>query len=147
MRTTTFSIAACLCAAGCDSPVANLFGNPVFGAGPSAVEVARDRSGDPLADQIVSLEAAPTPAGVLVTAVALPASQGFWDPRLVPVPSDDPSVYLLEFRLLPPLAAAGPGTPSSREVLAGRMLTRRDLGGVRVIAVRGARNVQSVRRQ
>ena len=146
MRAVTMALAATFALAGCNSNVVNLFGNSVLGGAPSAVEVARARTDRPVAQQIVSVEAAETFGGAIVTAVALPPTQGHWDARLVRVPSDDPSVYLMEFRLLPPLTAASPGRAPSREVLAGTMLTADELGGVRTIAVAGATNTRSARR-
>ena len=120
-----------------------LFGRSVS----DPVPAARASEGVPVADTIVALQAAPTPGGVIVSAVARPPTQGHWDARLVPLPNGDPSVYLMEFRLLPPLGPAPAGTAPSREVLGGTFLTRQDLAGVRTIAVQGTRNRQSVRRQ
>jgi hypothetical protein len=142
-----FSLLSCLAFAACDSGVANLFGNSVLGSGPSAVEVARASAETPLADQILSLDAAPTPDGLIVSAVTLPPTQGFWDARLVRVPTDDPSLYLMEFRLLPPIGAGAAGPQPSREVLSGTVLTNRELAGIRTIAVRGARDSRSVPRR
>jgi hypothetical protein len=105
------------------------------------------RPGEPVVDQVVSLRADPAPGGAIVSAVGLPPTQGFWNADLVRLPSQDPSVALLEFRLLPPPVRAPVGTQPSREVLAGAFLSREDLAGIRTIAVQGARNSRSVSRR
>ena len=101
---------------------------------------------EPLVDQVVSMEVAPTPDGAIVSAVGLPPTQGYWDAELVAVPSPDPATLLLEFRLLPPLEPRPVGTRPSREVLAGAFVRGRDLAGIRTIRVRAARNAAAAGR-
>ena len=145
MRATATILVAGLALAGCSS--GGGVGGILFGNDRSdPVSVAR-ASDVPVADEIVSLDAAPTPGGVIVSAVALPPTQGYWDARLVPLAADDPSVYLMEFRLLPPLLPLPSGTQPSREVLGGTFLTTGDLAGIRSIAVQGVRNRRTIRRQ
>ncbi|MFO6463548.1 hypothetical protein [uncultured Jannaschia sp.] len=110
------------------------------------IEVARATTSQPVVDQVLSLEAAQTPGGAIISTVGLPPTQGFWEAELVQVPADDPGVLLLEFRILPPVTRQPVGTQPSREVLAGRVFTTQDLAGVRTITVRGARNQRSIRR-
>ena len=99
----------------------------------------------PLVDQVVSLKAERAPGGAIVSAVGLPPTQGFWEAELAPV-SNEGGVYLLEFRLLPPVTPQRVGTQPSREVLAGTFLSDQTLAGVRTIAVQAARNRRSVSR-
>lgn len=101
----------------------------------------------PLAAAVVALEAAPTPGGVIVTATATNPTQGYWDAALVPVPSGDPGVLLLEFRMEPPPGRQPVGAPATREAVAGLFVSTQDLGAARAIAVRGATNQRIVRRQ
>lgn len=110
------------------------------------IEAVRTQAAAPIVDQVVSLEIAQTRSGVIVSSVGLPPTQGFWEADLVPVPSDDPSILLLDFRLLPPLGREPAGTQPSREVLAGLVLSTQDLAGIRTIAVQGARNRRLVSR-
>ncbi|MGB3555459.1 MAG: hypothetical protein WBA25_12560 [Jannaschia sp.] len=123
--------------------------NPLnwFGSSTSEeIAVARAVATQPVIDQVVSLDVAPTPGGAIVSTVGLPPTQGFWEAQLVRLPTEDASVFLLEFRILPPLERLPSGTQPSREVLAGAVLTNGDLAGIRTIAVQGARNRLSVRR-
>ena len=143
MRAIAFTAIAGLALTGCDADRSGLFSL----SRPDPIADARAEAETPVADQIVSLSAEPTPAGLIVGAVALPPTQGHWDARLVRVPTDDPSVFLMEFRLLPPFEPRPAGTQPSREVLGGRFLTRRELAGIRTVAVRGLRNQRSIRRQ
>ena len=125
--------------------------NPLnwFGGAEPAPVVARSDAAPavPLAAQVIALDAAPTPGGAIVSAIALPPTQGFWDAELVRLPSDDPSVYLMEFRLRPPLETRRAGTQPSREVLGGTFLTRQELAGIASISVQGASNRLVVRRR
>ncbi|WP_371153581.1 hypothetical protein [Jannaschia sp. 2305UL9-9] len=123
--------------------------NPVnwFGSSTSeAVAEARAETSQPVIDQVLSLEVAATPSGAIISTVGLPPTQGFWEAELVRMPTDDPSVALFDFRILPPINPRPAGTQPSREVLAGTILSTQDLAGIRTIAVQGARNRRSVRR-
>jgi hypothetical protein len=118
-----------------------------FGATETAPEArAAALVTQPLVDQVVSLDVAPTPSGAIVSAVGLPPTQGFWSAELVRVPTEQPATLALEFRILPPSATWPAGTQPSREVLAGTRLTEADLAGIRAITVRGARNAATMRR-
>ncbi|MCK0166519.1 hypothetical protein MWU52_03035 [Jannaschia sp. S6380] len=107
---------------------------------------ARTEDARPVVDQVVSLSVAPTTGGAIVSTVGLPPTQGYWEAELVRVPTDDPSVLLLDFNILPPLASEPVGTQPSREVLAGRVFSTQDLAGIRTIAVQGLQNRRSVSR-
>lgn len=108
------------------------------------VTVARQ---EPVAQQITELKAAPTPGGLIISAVALPATEGYWNAELVRASSTDAATYVLDFRLLPPIDRAPVGTPRTREVLAGVFLSSSDLQGITAIAVQGATNRRVIRRQ
>lgn len=110
------------------------------------IETVRAVAARPVVDQVVSLEVAPTPSGAIVSVVGLPPTQGYWEADLVPVPSADPGVLVLDFAILPPLAPRPAGTQPSREVLAGAVFTTQELAGIRTIVVQGARNRRSVSR-
>jgi hypothetical protein len=100
----------------------------------------------PLVAQVIALEVAPTPGGVIVSAMGLPPTQGFWDAELERVPSTDPATLVLRFRASPPPGRAPVGTVPSREILAGTRLTDADLAGIRTIAVEGQANRRLARR-
>ncbi len=141
--------ASLLALAGCG--IAQSTVNALNPFGPSReealIEDARAGPERPVVDQVLSLEAAPTPGGIIVSSVGLPPTQGFWEADLTRLPSEDPSVLLLDFRVLPPLTPRPVGTQPSREVLAGQFFTTQDLTGVRTIVVQGSRNRRSISRQ
>ncbi|GIT91949.1 hypothetical protein JANAI62_24060 [Jannaschia pagri] len=123
--------------------------NPLnwFGSSSSeAIAEAQAQPRLPIVDQVVSLDVAATPGGAIISTVGLPPTQGFWEADLVRLPSDDPTVMLFEFRILPPLTPRPAGPQPSREVLGGAVVTNQDLAGIRTIAVQGQRNRRSVRR-
>ncbi|WP_179379923.1 hypothetical protein [Jannaschia marina] len=111
------------------------------------IEAARTDPGRPVVQQVVSLKAEPTPGGVIVSAVGLPPTQGFWEAELARIPTEDAGVMLLQFNISPPLTPEPVGTQPSREVLAGAFFTTQELAGVRTIAVQGQTNRRSVSRQ
>ena len=115
------------------------------GAAPAPVDLPQAQEG-PLVDQVVSLFAEPTPGGVIVTAVGLPPTQGYWDAELTRVPGIS-GALVLNFEIASPPTPKAAGTQPSREVLAGRYISTQDLGGATTIIVQGARNQRSVRRQ
>ncbi|MEM9796982.1 MAG: hypothetical protein AAF919_10845 [Pseudomonadota bacterium] len=142
------AVTALLALAGCGVERSRI--NPLnwFGRDSSeTIEVARATVSEPVVEQVVSLTVDPTFGGAIVSAVGLPPTQGFWEAELVPVPSDDPAVLLLEFRILPPEEPRRVGTQPSREVLAGTAFSRQDLAGIRTVTVRGLQNQRSVSRQ
>lgn len=111
------------------------------------IETVRAEAARPVVQSVVSLSADPTTGGAIVTAVGLPPTQGFWEAELIRIPTDDPSVLLLDFNILPPLTQQPVGTQPSREVLAGAFFTTQDLAGIRTIAVQGQTNRRSVSRR
>ena len=100
----------------------------------------------PVVEQVVSASLAPTRGGVIVNATGLPETQGFWEAELVRQPSEDPSVLVLEFQVLPPPVETRVGTQPSREVLTGRRFSAQDLAGIRTIVVAGRLNQRVLRR-
>ncbi|UWQ20436.1 hypothetical protein [Jannaschia sp. W003] len=115
--------------------------------GDRSVPIAAGAPRANLAAEIVGLDAAPTPGGLIVSAIALPPTQGYYDARLVRLPSPDASTYLMEFQLSGPPGPRPAGTPASREVLGGTFLTPGDLQGITQIAVQGTANRRVIRRQ
>lgn len=99
-----------------------------------------------LVDQISALAVDQAPGGVIIRAVGLPQTQGFWDAELVRIPATDPSLALFEFRVLPPVSPQRQGTEQSREILAGASLSTAELTRIRTISVRGFRNQRTVSR-
>lgn len=102
--------------------------------------------GRQLVGQITELAVDPSPNGAIIRAVGLPPTQAFWDAELVRVGSDDPSVVIYEFRVLPPPERRAQSTQQSREIIAGAALSNRQLDTVRAIVVRGQQNERIVRR-
>lgn len=103
---------------------------------------------EPLAPQVLSLRVDRMPGGAIVTAVALPPTQGFWDAELVALNDGRPErgVLSYEFRLKPPATPQRVSTQVSREVVVATSLTDQQLAGVGTIEVIGATNRRSVRR-
>ncbi|RMH48549.1 MAG: hypothetical protein D6688_01815 [Alphaproteobacteria bacterium] len=112
----------------------------------------------PMVERLTRLGLDRRPGGVIVSAVGLTATQGYWDAELVPSPSQvvvDPVLgrrivprsgeIVFEFRAAPPPAPARVGTAPSREIAVGLYLGRKSLDGVRRITVVTAGNRRSVR--
>lgn len=110
------------------------------------IEQARVEPTRPIVQEVVSLTVDRTPGGAIISAVGRPPTQGFWEAELTRVASDDPSVLLLDFNILPPLTNEPVGTAPSREVLVGVVFTTQDLAGVRTIVVQSQTNRRSVNR-
>lgn len=124
--------------------------NPLnwFGSDTSVPAAApRPIDARPVVGQVVSLEIAQSRSGAIISAVGLPPTQGYWEAELVPVPSADPSVLALDFRILPPPEPRRVGTQPSREVLAGLVLSTQELAPYRTIVVQGALNSRSITRR
>ena len=147
MRATILICLAAATLSGCGLGSSRL--NPFnwFDGGSQPVTRTVAAPAEPLAQQVTRLEVAPTPGGVIVTATALPPTQGFFDAELVRRPAPQAGTVLLEFRLRPPPTPRPVGTAASREVVAGTFLTTQELGGAGTIAVQGATNRRTVRRR
>jgi len=107
----------------------------------------------PSVDQIAALTIDRVPGGALVTAVGVPATQGWFEAALVPVtrdaeglPQAEGGEIVLRFVAVPPLQPQPAGTARSREITAGLFLSDRRLEGVRTITVRGQSNQRASRR-
>lgn len=86
------------------------------------------------------------PGGVVITAVGVPAAQGYWDAELVPLTEDPVNGELaFEFRVAPPALPTPPGTERSREVVVARFLSDIQLQGVSRVVVTAESNSRSVR--
>jgi hypothetical protein len=102
----------------------------------------------PLVPEVARVEVDPTPGGIILRAVGLPPTEGFWDGELIvenanPTPVD--GVLSFQFRIQQPPFTSTPGTPRSREVFVGRFITWQELDGVTSLRVVGERNERSVR--
>jgi hypothetical protein len=102
--------------------------------------------GRQLVAEISELAVDPTPNGAIIRAVGLPPTQAFWDADLVRIETNDPSVVIYEFRVLPPVEPRAQSTQQSREIIAAAALSNRQLDGVRTIVVRGRSNERVVSR-
>ena len=98
-----------------------------------------------LVTEVTRLNVDPHPGGAIVRAIGLPPRQGFWDAELVEVERADGRL-VFEFRVFPPPTATRQSTTRSREILAGRALSRQDLAGIRTITVQAQSNRRSVSR-
>lgn len=107
---------------------------------------AATREYRPLVDQITDLTVERTPTGVIITATALPPTQGWFNAELVRVQQDSTDEAVFEFRVEPPLGTKPVGPARSREITAGAFLSDQDVAGLGTIRVIGARNTQSARR-
>jgi hypothetical protein len=99
---------------------------------------------------VTALRIEQAPAGVLVTAVGLPQTQGYFEVSLDPVTPEDgarPDTLIYELRAVPPAPAIRTSTPQSRELQVGTYISDAELRGVRTIEVRGLRNKRTVRRR
>ena len=108
------------------------------------IEVENERR--PLVPQITSLVIERTPGGAIVRATALPPSQGWFAPELVPAASDRGDVLSYAFRAVPPETPTRTSTVQSRELSAAVFLSEITLSQVRVIQVTGSQNSRIARR-
>ncbi len=123
----------------------NWFGHGARVGTPTATFTAPvDRRG--LVDQVLTLKVEPYPGGAIVRATGLPATQGFWDAALVPLPDDGKGHIVFEFRILPPKTRAPSGTQPSREVTVAANLTDFALQDISAIEVRSATNAMTAHR-
>ncbi|KEP70623.1 hypothetical protein FGG78_16925 [Thioclava sp. BHET1] len=105
------------------------------------------------AQVVSSLTVEKIPSGAIITAMALPPTQGFWDTDLVPLNGgkpDDAGTLTYRFMLHPPSAdsadARRVSTPQSRAVSAAAFVNNYNLQNVRTIVVQGATTSRSARR-
>jgi hypothetical protein len=101
-----------------------------------------------LVTQVVKLKVDRLPGGAIVHAIGLPTTQGHWEAELVPLNGEfpDKGVLSYEFRLIPPLAPAVPGTKISREVVVAHFISDQTLVGVRRIQIIAQENRRTVKR-
>jgi len=155
-NTAAVAMAACLVLAGCGGSF-NPFG--LFGGGQAAEATVRvaevpEAQADPrpLVAEVARLSVDRVPGGVLVTAVGLPPTQGWFAADLAPErvgiddrPLAEGGTLALRFVAAPPPAPRPVGASASREITAGLFLPAASLEGVRTITVRGARTSRSAR--
>ena len=96
-----------------------------------------------LIETVLDLKIDKFPGGAIVRATGLPPTQGYWDAELVAQPVDYKGRLVLDFRIFPPISAAGVVNQQSREVLVGLRLSNIKLQDVRQIIVQGAKNARS----
>lgn len=101
---------------------------------------------DSLIAEILELEAAPHPGGVILTARGRAATQGFFDAELVPLGREG-SQLLFEFRARAPQNPQPEGAPVTREILAGLFLSRQTIGPATQIVVIAAQNRRTIRQR
>ncbi len=99
-----------------------------------------------LVDQVLSMTVESYPGGAIVRATGLPPTQGYWQAELVARPLDENGVLVLDFRVFPPIAAAGVINQQSREITVAYNLSDIKLQGISEIVVQGAGNARSSRR-
>lgn len=99
-----------------------------------------------LVAHVSSIRADINPNGIILIATGLPESQGYWDAQLVSLNDEVPvnGVLSYEFVAAKPLESIGVGSPESREIVVGRSIGNRKLGGVTSIRVVSASNVRSL---
>ena len=88
------------------------------------------------------------PGGAIITAYALPQTQGYWDTVLI-AENDGRTVdgvLTLQFRATPPFDAQPTGTDRSRQITAVIFLSNQDLEFVRTIEVKSQTNILRARR-
>lgn len=128
--------------------------NPMnwFGSGrapdtlmPATGYVTPENDPRPLADQISGMHVERIPGGVIVRAIALQPTQGWWSAELVAQNDARPvdGVLTLRFLLAPPPEASRVSTPRSREVTSAIYIPDARLGDTRQVVVQGARNALS----
>lgn len=145
-------LVAALCATmalGACSTISNSRLNPFNWFGGSeetaVVEVVKPADKRLLVSQVTTLKLEKMPGGVIIRAVGLPPTQGYWEAELVARPVED-GVIIYDFRIFPPITAQISSTPQSREVTVGAYLSDVKLDAIRQITVQGANNALTSRR-
>jgi hypothetical protein len=96
-----------------------------------------------LVDQVLTLKVEQMATGAIVRATGLPPTQGWWDAQLVALPTEEPGILVLEFRVFPPVGQAQIVNQTSREITAAYAITAFKLEAVTKIIVQGASNALS----
>jgi len=101
-----------------------------------------------LVAQVIAMKVDRVPDGAIVSAVGLPATQGYYQAELVPLNDGKPvkGTLKFEFRLLAPSTTHPTGAPRAREVLVGHAVSSQDLKGVRRIKVIAQQNSRTAKR-
>lgn len=111
---------------------------------PGGPELAPD--GRRLVAEVTSLVLDRTAGGVIVRAVGLPPTQGFWEAELVARPIDENGALVYDFRVFPPPREGEVSTRQSREIVVAAFLSNQRLERVSQISVQGERNALATRR-
>ncbi|MFN4160052.1 MAG: hypothetical protein ACK4GO_16855 [Gemmobacter sp.] len=106
--------------------------------------VTRDRR--QLVAEVTDLTLDRTQGGVIIRAVGLPPTQGYWKAELVARPIDENGVLVYDFRIFPPPRTTPVSTRQSREVVVATFLTNQKIDGIRQITVQGERSARTTRR-
>lgn len=106
--------------------------------------VAED--GRQLVAEVTDLVLDRTAGGVIVRAVGLPPTQGFWEAELVARPIDENGVLVYDFRVFPPPGGGDVSTRQSREIVVAAFLSNIRLDSITQISVQGQGNARAVRR-
>lgn len=106
-------------------------------------EALRD---DTLLPNVLELEAAPHPGGVILTAKGLAPTQGFHSGELVLV-SQAANEMVFELRATAPGTAQPEGAQATREMVVGIFLSQQTMGNASRIVVIAGENRRSVRRR
>jgi hypothetical protein len=139
----TFALGAC-------STISNSRLNPFNWFGGSeevAVTSPLQKRADPrlLVAQVTDMQLERMPGGVIIRAIGLPPTQGFWDAELLARPVEDGTI-IYDFRIFPPTDRTATSTPQSREVTVAAFLSDIKLEGIRQITVQGETNARTSRR-
>lgn len=100
----------------------------------------------PFVAQVISLKVESTPEGAIISAVGLPALQGYWNAELIEVDRDTDSTLTYEFRVTPPKFQTAQSTQRSREIIISEAVSTSRLNKVRTITVIGQGNRRTISR-
>ena len=94
----------------------------------------------PLAFQVTDLSVERSAVGIIITAIGVMPTQGWYEGTLVRVEKDNTSEAIYEFHATKPLGSPPIGTVRSREIIAGSFLSSDEAAGLRNIRVVSASN-------
>lgn len=107
----------------------------------------------PSVDQVVELTVDRVEGGALITAMGVPATQGWFEADLVPDtrdiegrPQAEDGELAFRFVAVPPPTPQPAGSPRSRQISASVFVSSQRLEGARTITVKGQTNQRSSRR-
>ena len=137
-----------LSVAACSNSTSNLYPGNWFSGFGGTPDTLEPRGGyanaykdfRPLASQVTKLSVERSTVGIVITAIGVMPTQGWYDGTLSRVEKDNTSEAIYEFHATKPLGSPPTGAVRTREIIAGAFLSNDEAVGLRSIRVISASN-------